>query len=442
MKLLLLILCLVLLAAVQTSARTWYVKSDGTGDAATIQAGLDSAWAGDTIRVAGGTYFEHDVRIKSGVTLRSETGHPDCATIDAQEQGGVIYCEDADSTTSIEGFTISHGNAVRGGGLSLLRSPIRLSRCIVSDNRAEHGGGVSVSLSDARIEECQFIGNSADVSGPDGYFAGGGAVCYQCSPVFVDVEFRANRGGLPPAYGNMSGGAVWIYGPNAVPRFTRCTFEDNFIGGWTGGAMSIYAGATPEIVECVFRHNQGGNGGAIYVGTNWFRAERTVFEANSSGRGGAICMGSGGTGGSLVGCTVVGNTDSRPEGASVWVNSTGGPCNIDQTIIAYATQGSAVRCDEGGSVILACCDVYGNAGGDWVGYIADQCSVNGNFSVCPSFCNGDLDDFHLCDESPCLPGNHPYGYDCGLIGAWGLGCSCGPTRTESTTWGAIKSMYK
>jgi hypothetical protein len=41
-----------------------------------------------------------------------------------------------------------------------------------------------------------------------------------------------------------------------------------------------------------------------------------------------------------------------------------------------------------------------------------------------------------------LPGNHPDGYECGLIGAWGEGCSCGPSETEPTTWGAIKAMYK
>ena len=48
----------------------------------------------------------------------------------------------------------------------------------------------------------------------------------------------------------------------------------------------------------------------------------------------------------------------------------------------------------------------------------------------------------LCDGSPCLPGNHPDGYDCGLIGAWGEGCSCGPNRRQPTTWGSIKSTYR
>lgn len=29
-----------------------------------------------------------------------------------------------------------------------------------------------------------------------------------------------------------------------------------------------------------------------------------------------------------------------------------------------------------------------------------------------------------------------------VIGALGVGCSCGPSEVEPTTWGAIKSMYR
>jgi hypothetical protein len=115
--------------------------------------------------------------------------------------------------------------------------------------------------------------------------------------------------------------------------------------------------------------------------------------------------------------------------------------------VAYGMGGYAVDSEANewsAGAVLNCCDVWGNAGGDWEGEVADQLGTNGNFSACPAFCNIALPpyDLQLCDESPCMPGNHPDGYDCGLIGAWEEGCICGPTRIEATTWGAIKSMYR
>lgn len=66
----------------------------------------------------------------------------------------------------------------------------------------------------------------------------------------------------------------------------------------------------------------------------------------------------------------------------------------------------------------SCTDVYGNAGGDWVGCLAGQDSVNGNFHADPLFCGADGDDnrFTLGGASPCANDT------CGLIGAEDIGC--------------------
>ncbi len=56
-------------------SRTWYIKQDGTGDAATIQAGVDSAGAGDTILVGPGSYYlEQTIHMKDNLVLTSEKG--------------------------------------------------------------------------------------------------------------------------------------------------------------------------------------------------------------------------------------------------------------------------------------------------------------------------------------------------------------------------------
>jgi hypothetical protein len=50
------------------------------------------------------------------------------------------------------------------------------------------------------------------------------------------------------------------------------------------------------------------------------------------------------------------------------------------------------------------------------------------------------DDFTLCANSLCLPENN---IDCDqLIGAYGEGCPPCDSPVESTSWGAIKAMYR
>ena len=126
----------------------------------TIQAGIDAASAGDTVLVACGTYYEHDIVMKSGVYLTSETGFADCATIDAQSLGRGIDCTGVDSAASVVGFTVTGGH--------------------VEGYRAGVGGGILCrSDSDPVVVNCSFLGNYAQAGG-------GGAFCSsQSSPAFT-----------------------------------------------------------------------------------------------------------------------------------------------------------------------------------------------------------------------------------------------------------------
>ena len=65
----------------------------------------------------------------------------------------------------------------------------------------------------------------------------------------------------------------------------------------------------------------------------------------------------------------------------------------------------------------------------------------GNFSDWPRFCDPESDNFHLAADSPCLPENHPSGFDCGeFIGAFGQGC--GPVEFTPQTWARVKAGYR
>ena len=110
---------------------------DVPADQPTIRAGIDAALAGDTVRVACGIYYEHDIVMKSGVWLRGRNGDPACVTIAAQRLGRAIQCSNVDAAARIEGFTITGGYVTggsmpRGGAISLLFSSpaIRLASSI------------------------------------------------------------------------------------------------------------------------------------------------------------------------------------------------------------------------------------------------------------------------------------------------------------------------
>jgi hypothetical protein len=120
----------------------------------------------------------------------------------------------------------------------------------------------------------------------------------------------------------------------------------------------------------------------------------------------------------LEGITIAGN-----RGAGVIVEN----CTVVMNnVVVAANTGVSVDLLGTGFAQLACCDLYGNSGGDWVGAVAPQAGTNGNFAEDPLFCGAGVGEFSLADVSPCLPGQHPDGVECGLIGALGQGCTAAP----------------
>ena len=128
-----------------------------------------------------------------------------------------------------------------------------------------------------------------------------------------------------------------------------------------------------------------------------------------------------------------------PEGAAIHLTD-GVPADISSTIVATTSGGSSIVCTGEAAATLTCCNLFGNDGGDWTGCVVDQLGVTGNVSEDPLFC-GDASSegfYTLHSNSPCAPDWSPDG--CGLIGAWGVGCSSTPVRVRS--WGAIKALFR
>lgn len=95
--------------------------------------------------------------------------------------------------------------------------------------------------------------------------------------------------------------------------------------------------------------------------------------------------------------------------------------SVSNNICVGDTAGVVLGGGVGVSPVLTCNNAWSPSGSSWVG-IPDPTGVDGNISADPLFCGPDEGDLTLAANSPCLPGNHPDGVDCGLIGALGKGC--------------------
>jgi hypothetical protein len=406
---------LVFVAPVLSAAVTIHVPDDQP----TIQAGLDAAAAGDTVIVDCGVYDEHDIAMPTGVWLRSASGDPLCVTIDAQQEGRVMRCEGADAETIIQGVTLTGGrvgysgsdrNRYIGGGLycdDSLDGPKVIDCIFLKNESASYGGGVHCGTSGTPyFRRCKFIENSCINSGGGAYSTGGlGEVC---TPSFKECVFDGNHAAE-------SGGGCSSYGFSASGGSSRATVEFwdcDFIGNdaYIGGALqAINIGLSVD--GCLFVGND-----AYYYG-GVFR----VFNCPSA---------------VVVGSTMVGNTAMF--GSAIHAHET--DVEIERSVIAFGTDGDAVTCSSvGGQAYFSCSDVYGNAGGDWVGCIKGQDLLDGNFSGDPLFCGDQTPDlpYSIDVASPCAPENNACGV---LIGCRNVGC--GPSNANATTWGRLKAGYR
>ena len=247
---------------------------------------------------------------------------------------------------------------------------------------------------------------------------GGGMKCESSSsPTVVACRFTEN-------FAEFSGG-VDCLGSGSSPTFLRCFFDHNDAAD-CGGGMSSAGGAAPVLTECMFSENRAGGcgdgfgGAALYI----VNASAEITRCTFSETGDIAIRASSSP--SLTGCTLYNTT--------INLAFSTGATTIHNTIIAFSS-GRAITCFADENVVLTCCDLFGNAGGDWVGCIAGQAGQNGNISADPRFCDAPAGDFTLHGDSPCAPEQS----GCGLIGAWPV--ACGATAIEPATWGRIKTVF-
>jgi hypothetical protein len=228
------------------------VDDDAPADYSIIQDAINFASDGDEIEVRPGTYYEAINFKGKAVRLYSRDGSA-VTIIDAGLNSSVVDCNSGeDANTILEGFTITDGNAVNGGGMHIIGSSPTVTNCIFTDNRASFnggmGGGIFNEAASPTVTNCIFADNSAG--------SGGGMYNDSSSPTVTNCIFNHNLALGSPA----SGGGIANY--NSNPTLTNCTFSLNFVG-FRGGGM-VNDDSSPIVINCIFHLNGSRYGGVMY----------------------------------------------------------------------------------------------------------------------------------------------------------------------------------
>jgi predicted outer membrane repeat protein len=276
------------------------------------------------------------------------------------------------------------------------------------------------------FRNCRFIDNSGG--------EGAAVYCRSATARFQGSRFEQNQAGLQ--------GGAFFCGNGATPRIEDCVFTDNT--ALQEGNIAVLEASRPHLARCTFSGNQARSGGVVYAYQSSVAMEDCLLADNhSTVSGGACFLKTSTVESEFTRCTLKGNGSVscggiNAEGSALRVQSctfAGNHCTqfgaglriamqstlqMEDGIVAFSTQGQAIYTDSPTSCQLSCCDLYGNAGGDWTGHISSQLGVNGNIARDPRFCTTNpLLPYLLSADSPCAPGGTA---GCGLIGAWPVGC--------------------
>lgn len=416
---------------------------------ATIQAAVDAAAEGDVIELTNG-FFEGEGNREIDLyppapTIRARHGKPDGCIIDCDEEPAFTLHPGIGRETALENLTVrngyetvtatgseagirgcvfegcthyvvsgegsslliescefrgNHGHAVEGGGDSLL-----IEDCLFADNTGIFAA--AILLEGGTVESCTFENNLASHSAS------------------VQMEGGTMRSSIFRNHATAHS-VITLYGGSCLVE--DCEFEDNQVVD-DGLALLVRCEEFPDteirMLNCTFRNNQlqGAEAWLLESVGDGLDLEGCTFVDNDIyGDQAAVCRFSHGQP-SVEGCTFYGNRTLSGESPLI-LGVGGAAIALENTILAF-NEGMAVRCDGSPAppaiFTAACCDIFGNTGGDWVDCIENQLGLAGNIALDPLFCDAGAGDLRLMDESPCAPFSPP-NQECDLIGAHEVGC--------------------
>lgn len=380
---------------------------------ATIQGALNAAVAGDVIKVAAGTYFEHILINQSVSVLGGWTDPPSltvrtpgASIIDGSNSDRVVLMTGpVSSAPLLDGFTIQHGNAAnaaidagQGSGVYINRvqAVIQNNRIMSNSSNAtgSYGGGISILGSSAVVSNNLIAANTvtsdlAFDSGGAGIFVGDG------SPLIYSNTIQFNT-----VFGDGGG----IYVNNTVQESP--TIRRNLIQGnesvpsvlSNGGAVHVIAKGGLTVVDANRLYSNTSQNGVLVIDVQGnYQVTNNILAHNSAG-GIHIYFSSGGA--------VANNLILYTQGqyGAIRLTPYGDFTYLFNNMIMSNTYGLEV--EVGSHSARSNNLVYKNVLMNYVSVNGSQYSnmagSPGDLNVDPQFVNAIAGDYHLKNSSPAI----------------------------------------
>lgn len=385
------------------SGPDWFVSNDGSDDNngsqdypfSSIQHAINASNGSDSIFVASGTYFENLFIGDKNISLISLDG-AESTFLDGGGNGRVIDLSSSNSDSShgvtiIDGFTIRNGIwDASGAGINIYYGHMEINNSTIEGNEStsDVGGGIAVEYGSLYMHNCSIRGNKAR--------SGGGIAVISFSEVNVNESSLNNNDAI------QQGGGVFISDSSSA-HFEGCnisynvTYQDCFTGQGSQGAGIFVSGSFLNFsYGLIYNNKSADTGGGIFASEGSYADfnHGVIFGNQAAEVGGGI------------------NTAGAGIGAAFDSNINFTHCSLADNITLSGGVGGFFGASS--TIDINSC-IFWNNHGEWQGsngqllgsatYNVNNSNIqggydgDGNFDEDPQFCNSNIGNYQLSENS-------------------------------------------